>query len=137
VYLGLRYSVSVPVLMLENRGALDSIRRSIQLTKGRRWQIFVAFLLAAIMSYVGVIIFQVPFLIPLMIAMIHNTRLPAWLAFLTAVSAAVGGSITGPISMIVLVLCYYDARIRKEAFDLQFMMSALDKPAGVGTESPA
>jgi len=126
------------VLMLENRGALDSIRRSIQLTKGRRWQIFVAFLLAAIMSYVGVIIFQGPFLIPMMIAMIHNTRLPVWLAFLTAVSGAVGGSITGPISMIVLVLCYYDARIRKEAFDLQFMMSALEKPAtAAGTASPA
>ncbi len=79
VYLGLRYSVSVPVFMLENRGALDSIRRSIQLTKGRRWQIFVAFLLAAIISYVGVIIFQGPFLIPMMIAMIHQHS-PARLA---------------------------------------------------------
>jgi hypothetical protein len=40
--------------------------------------------------------------------------------------------------MIVLVLCYYDARIRREAFDLQFMMSALEKPAAAaGTESPA
>ena len=40
VYLAIRYSVSIPVLMLENRAVLDSIRRSIQLTAGRRWQIF-------------------------------------------------------------------------------------------------
>jgi hypothetical protein len=31
--------------------------------------------------------------------------------------------------MIVLVLCYYDTRIRKEAFDLQFMMASLDRPS--------
>ncbi len=138
VYLAIRYSVSIPVLMLENRAVLDSIRRSIQLTAGRRWQIFVAFLLAGIIGYVGIIIFQVPFLIPIMISMMHNNRMPSGLAFLYGVSGAVGGSITGPISMIVLVLCYYDARIRKEAFDLQFMMSALDKPATAeGTISPA
>jgi hypothetical protein len=44
-------------------------------------------------------------------------------------SAAIGSSITGPISLIVIVLLYYDARIRKEAFDLQFLMSSLDSPA--------
>jgi hypothetical protein len=44
-------------------------------------------------------------------------------------SGAVGGAVTGPILLIALVLCYYDTRIRKEAFDLQFMMSSLDRPA--------
>jgi hypothetical protein len=135
VYLALRYAVSIPVLMLENRGVLDSIRRSVQLTKGRRGQIFVAFLLAGILGYVGAIVFQGPFWIPIIISMIHNNPPPAWLLFCAAVSAAVGGAITGPISMIVLVLCYYDARIRKEAFDLEFMMSALNKPTtGPATE---
>jgi len=29
--------------------------------------------------------------------------------------------------MIAIVLLYYDSRIRKEAFDLQFMLSSLDR----------
>ena len=58
--------------------------------------------------------------------------MPQWLTFVSAVSGAVGGAITGPLLMIVLVLCYYDSRIRKEAFDLQFMMSSLDHPTPAG-----
>jgi hypothetical protein len=42
------------------------------------------------------------------------------------------------VLLIALVLCYYDTRIRKEAFDLQFMMSSLDRPVPApGTGSPA
>ena len=40
--------------------------------------------------------------------------------------------------MIVTVLLYYDTRIRKEAFDLQHMMSSLERPGpAAGTVSPA
>jgi hypothetical protein len=134
VYLALRYAVSIPALMLEDLRILAAIRRSVQLTRGRRGQIFVASLLAAIISYVGLIVFQMPFFIPMMIDMTRGQALPNWLALMTAISGAIGSSITGPIFMIVLVLCYYDTRIRKEAFDLQFMMASLNRPApGVGT----
>jgi len=68
VYLALRYAVSIPALMLENLGVLAAIRRSVQLTRGRRGHIFIAFLLAAIIGYVGFIVFQAPFTIATMIA---------------------------------------------------------------------
>lgn len=137
VYFALRYAVSISVLMLENLGVLATIRRSIALTRGRRGHIFVALLLAGIISTIGVFVFQLPFSIMTMISMTRGT-LSNWLAFGSAVAGAVGGSITGPVYMIVLVLCYYDTRIRKEAFDLQFMMSSLDRPApAAGTISPA
>ncbi len=137
VYLALRYSVSIPALMLEDLPTLAAIRRSIQLTRGRRGHLFIAFLLALILTYVGLIVFQLPFFIPLMIDMARGQALPNWLALMTAVSGAVGGSITGPISMIVLVLCYYDTRIRKEAFDLQFMMASLNRPASAAGTVPS
>jgi hypothetical protein len=38
--------------------------------------------------------------------------------------------------MIVLVLCYYDTRIRKEAFDLQFMMQSLDRSSSAPPAAP-
>ena len=128
VYLALRYAVSIPALMLENLRVLAAIRRSVQLTRGRRGHIFIAFLLAWIIALVGVIVFQAPFSIATMITIAAKPRLADWLELMTSVSGAVGGSITSPIFMIVLVLCYYDTRIRKEAFDLQFMIASLDRP---------
>jgi hypothetical protein len=124
----LRYAVSIPAMLLENVGVREAIRRSIKLTKGRHWQLFAAFILSAIISYVGVIVFQGPFLVAIM-ATARAGRPPEWLSFTSSISGAIGGALTGPILMIVLVLCYYDTRIRKEAFDLQFMMSSLDGPA--------
>ena len=134
VYLSLRYAVAIPALALENLGVLASIRRSVRLTKGRRGHVFVAMLLAFIISMVGSMVFYVPFYIPSMIMMARDHAVPAWLSLLSAVFAALGSSVTSPIFMIVLVLCYYDTRVRKEAFDLQFMMASLDNsPAAAGT----
>jgi hypothetical protein len=65
---------------------------------------------------------------------------PVWLVFASSVFGALGAAITGSLILIVLVLCYYDTRIRKEAFDLQFMLSALDEPPAApasGTVAPA
>ena len=139
----LRFAVCIPALLLERLGVTAAIRRSVQLTNGRRWQIFVAVILCAMIAYVGVIVFQGPFFAAMIITA-RGGQQPEWLAFASAVFGAIGGSITGSLLMIVLVLCYYDTRIRKEAFDLQFMMSALDQPAPVhdpthnsGTASPA
>ena len=131
----LRYAVSIPALLLENLGVLASIRRSIQLTAGRRWQLFVAIVLCTIVAYAGVIIFQGPFFLATMFW--RGGPLPQWLALTFALSGAIGGAITGPLLLIVLVLAYYDTRIRKEAFDLQFMMSSLDRPASVPGIAPA
>lgn len=133
----LRYAVSIPALLLENAGVLAALRRSVQLTRGRRWHIFLAVLLSVLIVYAGVILFQGP----LFLTILFSARTgppPVWLSSLLAVSGAIGGSITGPVLLIVLVLCYYDTRIRKEAFDLQFMMSSLDRPAPApGAASPA
>jgi hypothetical protein len=138
VYFALRYVVSIPILMLENLGVRDTIRRSVHLTRGRRGQIFLTLLIAAIIGYVGAIVFQLPWILATMAATMRGHWTP-WLAFAYSVSAAVGGSLTGPISMIAIVLLYYDARIRKEAFDLQFMMASIDNPppAPAGAVSPA
>jgi hypothetical protein len=137
VYFWLRYAVSVPVLMIENLGVLATIRRSIFLTRGRRGQIFLAMLVALIIAYAGIFVFQIPF----SIAMVVSAAQGHWsqgLAFAAAVSGSLGSALTGPISMIAFVLLYYDSRIRKEAFDLEFMLSSLDHPAPAAqTVSPA
>ena len=129
VYLALRYAVAIPALMLEDLGVLASIRRSVQLTKGRRGHVFIALLLAFVISVVGSLVFYIPFYIATLMAIAKSHTVPAWLGLAMSVSSAVGRSLTGPIFLIVLVLCYYDTRIRKEAFDLQFMIASLDRRA--------
>jgi hypothetical protein len=137
VYFALRYAVSVPVLMVENLGVFASIRRSVFLTRGRRGQIFLALLVAWIIALAGTYVFQGPFIVATLIMTIQG-HWPAWLAFASAAAGAIGSALTGPISMIAIVLLYYDSRIRKEAFDLQFMMASLDRSApAAGTVSPA
>ena len=112
---------------------LAALRRSVQLTSGRRWQILVAMMLCTVIAYVGVIVFQGPFLVAMMLSARAGQQ-PEWLVFASSVFGAIGGSITGSLVMIVLVLCYYDTRIRKEAFDLQFMICS-SLSAGPGTKS--
>jgi hypothetical protein len=133
----LRYAVSIPALLLEKLGVLAALRRSVHLTRGRRWQMLVAIFLCTMIAYVGVIVFQGPFLMTMMLSA-RTGQFPEWQAYAFAMSGAVGGAVTGPILLIALVLSYYDTRIRKEAFDLQFMMSSLDQPAPApGAGSPA
>lgn len=137
IYLALRYAVVIPAMLLEDLRVLASIRRSVQLTAGYRGRLFIAAFLMTIIGYVGIMVFQGPFWIASVFAARYGNW-PAWLNFATAASGAIGGAITGPLLMIVLVLSYYDARIRKEAFDLQFLMSSLDRPAPApGSVSPA
>jgi len=110
----LGYAVSIPALLLENLSMFAAIRRGVQLTRGRKWQLFVAISLSIVIGFAGVI---GPFWIAMMLSARGGPR-PWWLISASAALGAVGGAITWPLLMIVLVLCYYDARIRKEAVNL-------------------
>ena len=137
IWFGLRYSLSISTLLLEDAKIGEAIRRSVELTRGSRGRIFVAFLLCAIIGYVGVIIFQGPFLIAQFLTL-SKGQPPVWLSALGSVAGMIGGAVTGPITMIALVLCYYDLRIRKEAFDLQYKMASLapDPPPSAPPGAP-
>lgn len=125
VFLMLRYGVSLPALILENVKAQQAMKRSVVLTKGRRGQIFLIGVLTTIISYIAVLVFQGPFWVASLI-MAEQGSVPFWLNSMAAVATGLGGAVTGPLLMIALVVFYYDLRVRKEAFDLQLMMEALD-----------
>jgi hypothetical protein len=125
-----RYTLSLPALLIEDLTGRTAIRRSVQLSFGRRGQIFVAILLGVVVSYAAIILFQGPFYAYISVMGIKG-HLPNWLILAMSVSSTAGAAIATPLLMIVLVLCYYDLRIRKEGFDLQHMMTLLPetKPA--------
>ncbi len=130
ILLSARYALSLPAVLLENLKGRAAIRRSVGLSRGRRGQIFIAVLLGLVVSYSAAILFQGPFY-GIIAALGIKGQVPGWLHFCIAVSGALGTALATPLLMIVLVLCYYDQRIRKEGFDLLHMITLLpeSKPA--------
>ena len=126
IWLMLRYSVCIPSMVLEDLHAGQAIRRSAQLMKGNYLRCFLLLMLTVVITYVSLTIFQGPFYIAMFLAARHG-QVAIWLLSLSSVSGALGGALSAPLIMIGLVLLYYDIRVRKEAFDLQLMMSLVDQ----------
>lgn len=120
-----RTAVAVPASMLEDTKAVGSIERSIQLTKGFAMQIFLIFLLVWVLSYIALLIFQVPFAyLQGATAQARQTLVFGMLA-LQHLSSFLSNVLVGPIGTIAFSLMYYNLRVRKEAFDIQHLMNSL------------
>jgi hypothetical protein len=121
ILMALRYSLAVPACVVENLKARKAIRRSIELSKGSRGRIFILGLLVFIieLGLVGVSQF---FLFVLAFRQ-HGHLGPIALA-ISQVIAFFTGTFLGPIYATGLTLFYYDQRIRKEGFDIEWMMQA-------------
>lgn len=113
-----KYSLAVPACVLENTGALQSLKRSAFLAKGSLWRIFMIYLLMAILVTCFNLVMHLP-------ANLFIRTAPLVAIVWQFVATFFAFSFGYPISTIATCLIYYDQRIRKEAFDLQVMMEAL------------
>jgi hypothetical protein len=133
IFLSLRYALSGPALMLEGASARAAIRRSVFLTRGFLGRVFLVALCAAMLAYTSAMIFQVPFTVAS--ALVGKTTPTAfWLDMIGAVFGTIGQTLAAPVMAIGVVVVYYDIRVRKEALDLQVMMTALDADNGNGSQ---
>ncbi len=130
IYLALAWSLAIPVTVLEGGGLGASTSRSKELTRGSLGRIFVILLLVGILTFVVSFIIQFP--LGLLTAMSGQSYIAGSTALAHAMQS-IGGflstSLVGPLGTIALTLIYYDQRVRKEGFDLQLMMSALQSGA--------
>jgi hypothetical protein len=130
VILAMMWSLSVPVKVLENKSATDAMSRSADLTKGDRGRIFVIWLLFIVLSIGVSLLLQWP--IELAAGVATRAALQRTTAGWQVASHAatfISECLVGPLGTIAFSLVYYDERVRKEAFDLQLMMSTLDTAA--------
>ena len=125
IFVFMVFSLVIPAVMLEDASVGGALRRSIELTRGRRWHIFLGLLLMVFVGYAVILIFQGPFLLAMGLFIMKGAP-PAWLSLATSISAACGSAISSPLSMIALVLYYYDQRVRQEGFDLQHMIAQIE-----------
>jgi hypothetical protein len=139
ILLAIIWSLAVPAKVLENKGALAALSRSVDLVKGDWARVFVIWLLVLALSIGVPLLFGVPIVVATYMsakAGMKNAVLGWQIASLVASFVAV--SLVGAVGTIAFSLVYYDERVRKEAFDLQLMMTTIDTstianpPAQVG-----
>ncbi len=145
IELVLGYSISLPVCVLEKKPAWDSLKRGWSLSKGTRGRIFVMFLLVMALAMAVSMISAIPSMIIIFTSAAGGSQ-PATgsVAFIVAeITRAVLDLVLqvalAPISAIALVLFYYDQRIRKEGFDIEWMMqqAGLTPTASQAPTAPA
>ena len=71
---------------------------------------------------------QIPLLIVSAASFTPGTS-PVWFVILNALASILGSVIPAPLLAIASCLIYYDARVRKEGFDLQRLLDQLPPPA--------
>jgi hypothetical protein len=114
------FYVLIPVVVLEGVAGTTALGRSRELMRGNLGKAFmVGFLAGLVAAIIGGILGFVIGMIPWPHPLLRQ--------FLVNLSQA----LVLPITTAPLTLLYYDLRIRKEAFDLQMLSSAMEQPATI------
>jgi hypothetical protein len=124
IVMALRYSLAVPALVVEDLKARKALRRSVELSRGSLGRIFVMGLLISIIQIGLALVTQIFFVIAAFKAAAHHGVLPLWVQVAQQIVGFFTNSFIGPMYATGLTLFYYDQRIRKEGFDIEWMMQA-------------
>jgi hypothetical protein len=115
----IRNSLAVPAAVMEDLSVQRAMRRSKQLVAGHKARIFLLMLLLfALYMVAGAL--QLPFTFLLLHSRSAEHIVGQSVSLLVAFLCS---SLIGPVASIALCLFYIDERVRKEAFDIEFLMS--------------
>ena len=142
ILLALGYSLGLPVCVLEEKPAWQSLQRAWKLSQGTRGRIFVMILLVIALAIAASMLAAIPTLIIVaVITAIGNGAAYSTTAIVVAEILRVMADfalqvLLAPISSIAIVLFYYDQRVRKEGFDIEWMMQQAGLAQPVSTMPP-
>jgi len=123
ISLFVRYSLAVQACIVEDIPVKQSLQRSIFLAKGDRNRILTVYTLFVVLNLV--VALTLGFAIGALSAPFHSLQLTRAMG---ALAGFLAGILTSPLATVAMSLVYDDERVRKEAFDLQLMMAAMDGP---------
>jgi hypothetical protein len=133
IYVACRLLVCVPVALIEERSPGESISRAWALTRENAGRAFMIGLLYFCIAFAANALLTFPFSLGIFVSMKDPATSVIWL-ILASVGARIASVLTEPILLIATAIFYYDLRVRKEAFDLQFMLDPHSPPpAGPGS----
>ena len=127
--MGLRYSLAVPVCVVEGLKARPSLRRGVELVKGARGRIFV---LALLIGAIKLVLVGVTQIFVFVSVFKHHGQVSTAITILSQIVSFFTTTFLGPIYATGITLFYYDQRVRKEGFDIEWMMQA----AGLTVPAP-
>jgi hypothetical protein len=130
--------LSFPACVVEDVGAWEAVKRAAALSKGTRGRILVLYILGMLLRWGISLALTIPAI--LIVTLIPGIDTPQHAQAIGSVMAMViyGGSflvrgLTKPIYAIAQMAFYYDQRIRKEGFDIEWLM----RQAGMVQAPPA
>jgi hypothetical protein len=114
------------VLMVEGRGVLDSVARSVELARGNVRRLAGMFLFTGFAGYSAVMLLLIPlgwaaYLLGVNPFEMDATRVPAWYTVSYEVVGQFATILLAPVWMMGLSLLYVDERVRHEGYDIELM----------------
>lgn len=127
----LRLSLAVPAAVVESLKTRPAVRRSAQLLASRKFRVFLLILLlAALYLVIGTMES------PLLILAVRTRGTEAFI--MRAIQLTINfaaATLIGPVGAIGLCLFYFDERVRREGFDIEWMMRKVAPTDPDGAES--
>lgn len=135
IFVALEFCLTMEAVVCEGASAMEAIGRSRKLVSGYRGRVFVAWLVCSIVSAaVGYVLILPPLVA--MAVMGQSGTFAGWLFALLAIAYFFALTLPAPLLAIALCLIYYDARVRKEGFDLQRLLDELPPAAPASGPAP-
>jgi hypothetical protein len=114
----IRLSLTPAVVVVEDVRGTSAVGRSWRLTQGHFWRVLGTLILSGLISAIGAAVIQVPS--EAISMMIGPDGWPV-----SALGAAVASVVVTPFSLLIVVLLYFDLRVRKEGYDIEVMAQEL------------
>jgi len=142
VWMLLRLCLAFPASVVEQAGAWNALKRGTRLSEGTRGRIFVLYILGILLNQIlaWVVVFPamiVLALVPGLQGQAHARLLGLITTFCLYGAMFAVRALTKPVYGIGLTLFYFDQRIRKEGFDIEWMMQQAGMTAVAESTSPA
>jgi hypothetical protein len=123
----LRLCLAFPACVVEEIEAWAALKRAFSLSRDTRGRILVLYLLGAVLGWILSLVLSIPVLI--VVSMIpgmntpqHQQTMGMIILFTFYGSSFAVQALTKPVYAIAILVFYYDQRIRKEGFDIEWMM---------------
>jgi len=118
VWIYISWSFALPALFVEDVRGVKALQRSFDLVKKRWWPTFgtvtVGYILASIVSGVAQAVFAL-----VIVAGVDSSSVLA--VVIISLAGLVGYALTTPFQAALLLVIYFDLRVRKEGFDLELL----------------
>ena len=113
-----RLTLAPAVVVVEDVRGTSAVSRSWSLTGGHFWRVLGTLILSGIITAVGAAIIQIP--AEVIATMIGPEGWPV-----SALGTALATALITPFSLLIVVLLYFDLRVRKEGYDIEVMAQEL------------